>query len=168
MPLSTRTDYQDARFVGLALTSVDLLRKQVSELARPIGFDFLITPLARTPDRRAADVGKKDHLEFGREDMVSFDDEWHNKLVGLVSPWIDPDSSDVELRRDSAAAFKMEVQWAKFLGMQAVVLPPPFDTSRVTGYAHVRLSHPAATHRAASSQTHDLTYRLMSGQHAVS
>jgi hypothetical protein len=58
-------------------------------------------------------------------------------LLGLVSAWIDPDSESAAIRQASTAAFRAEVEWAKFIGLQAIALPPPHDTLRAAGYAQV-------------------------------
>ena len=41
------------------------------------------------------------------------------QVVGIVSPWIDADSDNAALRRDSAAALRQELQWAAHLSLQA-------------------------------------------------
>ncbi len=44
-------------------------------------------------------------------------------MVGIVSPWIDADSDNAALRRDSAAALRQELQWAAHLSLQACIRP---------------------------------------------
>ena len=40
-------------------------------------------------------------------------------MVGIVSPWVDADSDNAVLRRDSASALRQELQWAAHLSLQA-------------------------------------------------
>lgn len=47
------------------------------------------------------------------------------QIVGRTSSWIDPDSPDAALAARSARALKQELDWASFLGLQAVVVTPP-------------------------------------------
>ena len=39
-------------------------------------------------------------------------------MVGKVSDWIDPDSSDPKLAKDSEIALKEELNWAQHLSLQ--------------------------------------------------
>jgi type II protein arginine methyltransferase len=56
-------------------------------------------------------------------------------VVGKISPWIDTDASDAALRRDSAAALQLELDWAVHLGLQAVILPPPPSLLKSANYS---------------------------------
>ena len=47
------------------------------------------------------------------------------QVVGKVSPWIQPDSQNQSLRRDSEAALRQELEWAAHLSLQACILPVP-------------------------------------------
>lgn len=45
-------------------------------------------------------------------------------MVGSISPWVRPDSSNVQLRKDSTFAVRQELEWAQHLGLQAVIHTP--------------------------------------------
>lgn len=144
MPLADRSDYEDARFCGVLVSRPSELEHEVDIVARGSGFDFVVTPLAATPERTSANRNTLEYPEFIREDFISHDGEWSSKLVGLVSQWLDLDSEDGELHRDSRAALQMEVSWAQFTGLQAVILPRPviftdaLGYGQVGGYGHMR------------------------------
>jgi hypothetical protein len=55
--------------------------------------------------------------------------------VGRVSSWVDPDSPDPVVARDSSAALRAELGWAAHLGLQAVLLPPPPRPRACAAYA---------------------------------
>jgi hypothetical protein len=59
------------------------------------------------------------------------------QIVGKVSPWINPDASDAELAQRSAAALQQELNWAAFLGLQAVLLPTPQQHKGAFNFAQV-------------------------------
>jgi len=52
------------------------------------------------------------------------------QVVGIVSPWIDADSDNAALRRDSAAALRQELQWAAHLSLQARSDPDSASSTR--------------------------------------
>jgi protein arginine N-methyltransferase 5 len=45
--------------------------------------------------------------------------------VGKLSPWINLDSTDFLIRRNSEAAYKQEIAWATHLGLFAMMLQQP-------------------------------------------
>lgn len=59
------------------------------------------------------------------------------QIVGRTSSWIDPDSSDAGVSSSSCAALQQQLSWAAFLGLQAVLLPPPWQLDRPFNYAQV-------------------------------
>jgi PRMT5 TIM barrel domain len=143
MPLSDRQDYEDAKYVGLAVVSCESLTEKLHNISVASGFDFLATPLANTLEPRLESGAACERIAFARQDMISLNGERAgSRLLGLLSGWIDPDSEDVRYRDASQAAFRAEVEWAKFLGLQAIALPPPHNTSKPAGYAQVRASMP--------------------------
>eukprot|EP00892_Ulva_mutabilis_P000061 jgi/Ulvmu1/10055/UM006_0002.1 len=138
MPLAERLDYEDARFVGLAVNSCEPIAGHLESAQQSAGFDFLAVPLAKSLDSRI-DLGDAcSRMDFARQDMISLGDERPGfRLLGIISPWIDPDSDDIKLRRASQIALRSEVEWSKYLGLQAVALPAPHSVQRAAGYAQV-------------------------------
>ena len=47
------------------------------------------------------------------------------QVVGRTSSWIDVDSPDVDLARQSEVALRQQLEWAAFLSLHACVLPLP-------------------------------------------
>lgn len=139
MPLAERVDYEDARFVGLAVSSCEPIAGHLDAASQSAGFDFLAVPLANSLEPRV-DVGDAcGRMDFARQDMISVGDERPgSRLLGIVSPWIDPDSDNIKLRKASQIALRSEVEWSKYLGLQAVALPAPHCVHRATSYAQVR------------------------------
>lgn len=58
------------------------------------------------------------------------------QIVGRVSTWIEPDSEDEALSRDSEAALRQELDWASHLSLQACILQLPAAPSSAN-FAHV-------------------------------
>ena len=127
------------------MISEEPLAGNLHDVSVASGFDFLAIPLASSlePSLDAHGTSRPacDRAAFARQDMISLNGERTGaRLLGLVSDWIDPDSEDSTLRKSSQAAFRAEVEWAKFLGLQAIATPPPHSTLRPAGYAQVRMS----------------------------
>ena len=59
------------------------------------------------------------------------------QIVGRTSSWIDPDTADHTLSTSSCAALQQQLSWAAFLGLQAVLLPPPKQLQSHFNYAQV-------------------------------
>lgn len=139
MPLAERVDYEDARFVGLAVNSCEPIAGHLDAASQSTGFDFLAVPLASSLEPRIELADACSRMHFARQDMISIGDERPgSRLLGIISPWIDPDSDYIKLRRASQIALRSEVEWSKYLGLQAVALPPPHAAQRATGYAQVQ------------------------------
>jgi len=143
MPLAERVDYEDARFVGLAVSSCEPIAGHLDDASQSAGFDFLAIPLAKSLEPRIDLRDACSRMDFARQEMISAGDERPgSRLLGIVSPWIDPDSDDIKLRRASQIAMRSEVEWSKYLGLQAVALPAPHCVQRAAGYAQVPLRVP--------------------------
>ena len=74
---------------------------------------------------------------FTRSDLLLGSGQWGGQVVGKISPWIDCDSANAALARDSAAALAQELAWAAHLSLQAVALPPPQQPLNAANYARV-------------------------------
>ncbi len=70
-----------------------------------------------------------------------------------MSHWIDPDSSDTQISRESCDAVRAQLAWAAHLGLQAVVLPPPSQPNACARYA--QLINQVNTHTYTYIRTHD-------------
>jgi PRMT5 TIM barrel domain len=120
---------------------------QVSGVAQPAGFDFVATPIARSSARRPASAHQAGHDSFARADMVGLDSHWAGKVVGVTSSWIDPDSDDSGFRTESRVGLSAELDFARFCGLQAVILPAPCpERCECSNFARVRASRCTALH----------------------
>lgn len=64
----------------------------------------------------------------------------HLKVVGVVHPSLDPDSSDPAIRHLGTAAIKQELEWAGHLGLQACVLslkPDIINLAHIVNQVHM-------------------------------
>ncbi|GAA0171773.1 protein modifying enzyme [Lithospermum erythrorhizon] len=92
------------------------------------GFDFIVPPLMDPSYRPSLmDTGSNGSgpLPFAGSDLVLSPSQWSGHVVGKISPWIDLDSEDEVLRKDSEITLKQEIAWASHLSLQACVLPAP-------------------------------------------
>jgi protein arginine N-methyltransferase 5 len=107
------------------------------------GFDFVMAPLVHPRYRRPAPSALPRGTvqpPFTRSDLLLTSGQWGGQIVGKVSPWIDCDSPNPTLQRDSHAALEQELGWAAHLSLQAVVLPPPPQPLNAANYARI-LNH---------------------------
>ena len=99
----------------------------------------LVHPRYRRPAPSALPRGTV-QPPFTRSDLLLSSGQWGGQIVGKVSPWIDCDSPNPTLQRDSQAALEQELGWAAHLSLQAVVLPPPPQPLNAANYARI-LNH---------------------------
>eukprot|EP00854_Cymbomonas_tetramitiformis_P017780 gene17780-21176_t len=120
MPLGKRTDYGDSRYAGV---EVDFCADVPSSLQVALNgnFDFILTPLVH-PDRRPPGPPEKPGAPitpaFTPENSMNLPTEYGTQVVGKVSDWIDPDSDDPILSKQSETALKQEIGYATHLSIQ--------------------------------------------------
>ncbi|KAI8473882.1 MAG: PRMT5 arginine-N-methyltransferase-domain-containing protein [Monoraphidium minutum] len=138
MPLGKRTDCGDARFAGVTIPFVhDVAEGMQAELL--CGFDFVVAPLvdpAHTQPALELPPGEMAAPRTRRELMLS-SAQWGGQIVGRTSEWIDPDSSDRELAARSGRALAQELEWASFLGLQAVVVAAPPNLGKAVNFSRI-------------------------------
>ncbi|MQL94125.1 hypothetical protein Taro_026774 [Colocasia esculenta] len=132
MPLGQRAgDKSDSRYCG-AETEFDDDMPQVLTHNLSGGFDFVVAPLL-DPNYRPSMVKKNNNgtavLPFAASDLVVAPSQWSSHVVGKISSWIDLDSKDEQLRKDSEITLKQEIAWASHLSLQACLLPFPRGAS---------------------------------------
>ncbi|KAJ9525988.1 hypothetical protein QJQ45_009372 [Haematococcus lacustris] len=142
MTLGKRADYGDAKFAGLQIAELPSDVDRAVQDVLLCGFDFVVAPLVRPGHRpappSAASQSDGVALPFGRDDVLYLpSSQWVRQVVGAVSGWLDPDSSDPHERTASQAALRAELGWAAHLGLQAVLLPPPANPGRCAQYAQI-------------------------------
>jgi protein arginine N-methyltransferase 5 len=133
MPLGERSgDKSDSRYCGVETDFNDdmpqLLYSNIND-----GFDFLVTPLM-DPSYRPS-LMENDILPFAGSDLVLSPSQWSSHVVGKISSWIDLDSEDEVVQKDSEIALKQEIAWASHLSLQACLLPAPKKRASCANYA---------------------------------
>lgn len=128
MPLSERAgDKSDSRYCGVE-TEFSNDMPQLLNYNINGGFDFVVAPLvdpAYRPCLENSGEKRPGALPVAGSDLVLGPAQWSSHVVGKISSWIDLDSDDEILRRDSEISLKQELAWASHLSMQACLLPTP-------------------------------------------
>ncbi|PNY07044.1 arginine N-methyltransferase [Trifolium pratense] len=76
----------------------------------------------------------EDKINFKLPIFLWFLEKLLAEAIRKISEWIDLDSPDEMVRKDSETAFKQELAWASYLSLQACILPTPKGNSW-TNYA---------------------------------
>ncbi|XP_072885163.1 protein arginine N-methyltransferase 5-like [Hemitrygon akajei] len=89
------------------------------------GFDFLCMPIVHPRFRRefCAGPAKDRPAALTRSDLLLSGRDWNTLIVGKLSPWIQADSEDEQVRRNSEEALLQELNFAAYLGVPAFLLP---------------------------------------------
>ena len=82
------------------------------------GASFIVSPLAH-PRYRHDKKRPLDGDPMTRSDLVLDSQQWGQRVVGKISPWLQLDSPHVAIRRRSEEAFRQEIAWAAHLGLPA-------------------------------------------------
>eukprot|EP00884_Botryococcus_braunii_P016344 jgi/Botrbrau1/3393/Bobra.0337s0034.1 len=130
MPLGKRTDFQDAKYAGAEIDFVANIRDALPPLL-DCGWDFGVFPLV-DPEYRREPHGERhagDLPASFRAGQVAFFKSSHlsNQVVGKTSRWIEADSQDPAVRRNSELELRQELEWALHLSMQACIIPLPLS-----------------------------------------
>ncbi|KAM0939069.1 putative methyltransferase [Dioscorea sansibarensis] len=178
MPLGQRAgDKSESRYCGIETEFNDdmpqVLHQNISG-----GFDFVVAPLidpSYRPSSAKNDGNGTSIPPFAASDLILSPSQWSSHIVGKISTWIDLDSENAELRRDSEDALKTEIAWASHLSLQACILPPPRATG-CSNYARtvnqllqnvnnmqlwIRL--PLEKHEAVEDDATDTNFKTSSG-----
>lgn len=133
MPLGERPgdEKSESRFCGVETEFSDDMPLVLSYNLHG-GFDFVVAPLM-DPTYRPSLMetgGDGSHvLPFAGSDLVMSPSQWSYHVVGQISSWMDLDSEDEVLRKDSEIALKQEIAWASHLSLHACLLPAPKELS---------------------------------------
>lgn len=135
MPLGERKgdEKNDSKYCGV---ETDFDNNMPQLLASNIrgGFDFLVAPLMEPNYRPSLSENCESGsyvLPCAGSDIELSPSQWSSHVVGKISNWIDLDSVDERLRRDSEISLKQEIAWASHLSLQACLLPAPKGVSCV-------------------------------------
>ncbi|XP_057516470.1 protein arginine N-methyltransferase 1.5 isoform X2 [Amaranthus tricolor] len=123
MPLGDRNGDKESRYCGVETEFSDNM-PQLLEFNIKGGFDFVLAPLFDPAYRPSLDRGSG-ALPVAGSDLVLSPSQWSSHVVGKISSWIDLDSDDEILRKDSEICLMQELAWASHLSLQACLLPAP-------------------------------------------
>ncbi|XP_057813500.2 protein arginine N-methyltransferase 1.5 isoform X1 [Cryptomeria japonica] len=128
MPLGQRPgEKSESRYCGVETSFSDdvpnVLRHNLTN-----AFDFVLMPLT-DPVYRPSEMKESQNgpgvPPFAGSDLVLSPAQWNSHVVGKISSWIDLDSDDEVVRRDSETTLGQELAWAAHLSLQACLLPTP-------------------------------------------
>lgn len=134
MPLGTRDEdnNDNSRYCGVETDFHDDMPRLLTLNRVPGAFDFAVSPLM-DPTYRPSLVNDDDSgsavLPLSGSDLILSPFQWRSHVVGKISSWIDLDSEDDILRKDSEITLKQELAWASHLSLQACLLPTPRKSS---------------------------------------
>ncbi|CAI9715887.1 protein arginine N-methyltransferase 5-like [Octopus vulgaris] len=105
------------------------------------GFDFLCIPVVNPRYKREFVRGpsKKRSGPLTRSDLVLSSHDW-SMFIGLkISPWLQIDSTNEEIRRNSEQAFKQELTWATYLSVPVMIIE--LQNNKVTNMTRILNTH---------------------------
>ncbi|XP_068672225.1 protein arginine N-methyltransferase 5-like isoform X3 [Montipora foliosa] len=98
-------------------------------------FDFICVPICHPRYRREfLDPVPNRTGAFTRSDLVLSSQDWNSLIVGKISPWLDLDSTNETVRKNSELALHQELCYSVHLGLPAVLVP-------LKSYNCVNLAH---------------------------
>eukprot|EP00878_Enallax_costatus_P044982 GHUV01053801.1.p1 GENE.GHUV01053801.1~~GHUV01053801.1.p1 ORF type:complete len:154 (+),score=24.80 GHUV01053801.1:28-489(+) len=138
MPLGKRTDCGDARYAGVEINYAHDIAGAMQEYLL-CGFDFVVAPLVQPGyEQPALQLPESGEVQARlRKELMLTSASWGGQIVGKISDWINPDSSDADMASKSSNALQQELNWAAFLGLQAVLLPTPAAAPNTYNMAQV-------------------------------
>ncbi|KAL8574524.1 hypothetical protein ACOMHN_005901 [Nucella lapillus] len=97
----------------------------VLEWACKSGFDFACMPIIHPRLKREflENAAKTRTGPLSRSDLCLSSSDWSNLVVGKVSPWLQLNSTDAKILRNSEMALKQELSFACHLGLPALMIP---------------------------------------------
>ncbi|KAH7294838.1 hypothetical protein KP509_27G021300 [Ceratopteris richardii] len=126
MPLGQRVgDNSESRYCGVEVSFDDDIHTVLADNLAG-GFDFVLAPLIDPKYRPSrSSLSPNDVPPFAGSDLVLSPAQWSSRVVGKISSWIDLDSGNELIRKDSEITLKQELAWATHLSLQACILPTP-------------------------------------------
>lgn len=114
---------RDRLSCGVDLPYVFDLNASVDE-ARRGGFEFVCVPLVHPRQKRDFYIkpAKDRRGALTRSDMAISSQDWSTLVVGKLSPWLQLDSANEMVRKNSEKAFMQEVNYASHLSIPAIMI----------------------------------------------
>eukprot|EP00299_Pterocystis_sp_00344_P013023 c6330_g1_i1.p1 GENE.c6330_g1_i1~~c6330_g1_i1.p1 ORF type:complete len:629 (+),score=132.42 c6330_g1_i1:71-1888(+) len=84
------------------------------------GFQFVCTPLFHPRYRHREGLNTE---PVTRSDAVLYSSTWSKCVVGLISDWINVETTDEKCQKRAEAAFTQEFKWGVHLAVPAIVIP---------------------------------------------
>lgn len=104
---------------GLEYTAVPDLQACLSEALR-CNYSFIVAPIVHPRFRRPTSAGRVGG--FTRSDMVLSPQDWTNRMVGRLSPYLDVDSPSPVVRQRHEDCLNEELSYCRGLGLPAIML----------------------------------------------
>eukprot|EP01121_Diplochlamys_sp_Union-15-3_P004431 TRINITY_DN1457_c0_g1_i1.p1 TRINITY_DN1457_c0_g1~~TRINITY_DN1457_c0_g1_i1.p1 ORF type:complete len:617 (+),score=84.84 TRINITY_DN1457_c0_g1_i1:91-1941(+) len=160
--------------VGVLRYCVPDLSNAVHELTDK-QLDFICVPLAHPRfERRLTKVSGNTlsrQLPFTRSDVLLGSNHWSTVIVGMISPWISFDDSDLQVNlSNNRLALDEEISWAKHLSLSAILIPKPswncaayasalnqnlLETNYMQIWVTIPLTHPKPLRSTTSSTSQE-------------
>lgn len=95
------------------------------QMASYSGFDFIAMPIVHPRFKREYIEGKAKDREgaFTRPDLILSSQDWSSLVVGKLSSWIQADSPDEVVRKNSEGALMEELLYGAHLSLPALMVP---------------------------------------------
>ncbi|KAJ8734133.1 hypothetical protein PYW07_014684 [Mythimna separata] len=104
---------------GLEYTSVPDLQACLSEALR-CNYSFIVAPIVHPRFRRPPSAGRVGG--FTRSDMILSPQDWTNRIVGRLSPYLNVDSPSSVVRQRHEDCLTEELSYCRGLGLPAIML----------------------------------------------
>ncbi|XP_027189496.1 protein arginine N-methyltransferase 1.5-like isoform X7 [Cicer arietinum] len=139
MPLGFRGEgiTYTARFCGVETPFYFNIKETIKTYIVHGDFDFVVSPLmfsGHSPSKdRDPEVHNLDRrlYPYAETDINVAWAQWAKAgiVVAKICPWLDLDSEDENVRTDSEAILKQQIEWASYLSLKACLLPTPKGNS---------------------------------------
>ncbi|XP_060679181.1 protein arginine N-methyltransferase 5, partial [Hemiscyllium ocellatum] len=132
---------------GRDLNSVPDIGESLGAVGRQ-GFDFLCMPIFNPRFKRefSQSPAKDRPGALTRSDLLLSGRDWNTLIVGKLSPWIQADSQDEQIRKNSEEALVQELNFAAYLGVPAFLIP--LQQSNNSNLARMLLNHLLTGHHS--------------------
>jgi hypothetical protein len=114
------SDEEESVLIGLDSNCVPDLESFLDQ-ANQASFDFVTVPLVHPRFRRNLTLNKEERdWALTRSDLTFNSSTWSSQIVGKISPWIDLESANSTVRRNSELVSLLAVPIRRFLTLSIV------------------------------------------------
>eukprot|EP01132_Coremiostelium_polycephalum_P008395 gene8395-10311_t len=113
---------------GIELTSVTDIQESTNQ-AYDNGYQFLVVPISHPRFNRdftqSSNIESNNKLPFTRSDTLLESSHWKSVIVGKTSDYLDLDSKNDLIRKNSTLTLKQEISWAAHLSLPSILIQSP-------------------------------------------